>query len=133
MSEVGKALKLAVYRNMEPGTLNGFEHIGRCDLYESDFPSNTYTRISEQAEVTFHPLKDDTVIQNALRALDAAELKARENLQRALDAISDQRAQLQALTHKPQYDCERCKDTKIVTLHGTYMGDADDQPCPDCR
>lgn len=29
--------------------------------------------------------------------------------------------------------CERCKDTKLVTLYDTYMGDADDQPCPDCR
>lgn len=28
--------------------------------------------------------------------------------------------------------CERCKGTKLVTLYGTYMGDADDQPCPDC-
>lgn len=29
-------------------------------------------------------------------------------------------------------ECERCHGTKLVTLYGTYMGDADDQPCPDC-
>lgn len=28
--------------------------------------------------------------------------------------------------------CERCKGSKLVTLFNTYMGDADDQPCPDC-
>jgi hypothetical protein len=28
--------------------------------------------------------------------------------------------------------CERCHGTKLVTLYGTYMGDADDQPCPEC-
>lgn len=29
--------------------------------------------------------------------------------------------------------CERCHGTKLVTLYGTYMGDADDQPCPECQ
>lgn len=29
--------------------------------------------------------------------------------------------------------CERCHGTKRVTLYGTYMGDADDQPCPECE
>jgi hypothetical protein len=29
--------------------------------------------------------------------------------------------------------CERCHGTKLVTLYGTYMGDADDQPCPECK
>lgn len=28
--------------------------------------------------------------------------------------------------------CERCHGTKLVTLHDTWMGDADDQPCPEC-
>ena len=28
--------------------------------------------------------------------------------------------------------CDRCKGSKLVTLYDTYMGDADDQPCPNC-
>lgn len=129
MSEVGKVIKMAVYRNMEQNAMNGWESVRRIDLYEN---MGGYCRVSEPAEVTFQPLKDDAVIQNALHALDGAELKAREDLQRTLDRIKDQRAQLLMLTHKPQYECERCKDTKLVTLHDTYMGDADDQPCPEC-
>jgi len=30
--------------------------------------------------------------------------------------------------------CERCHGTGLVTLHGLYYGgDADDQPCPECK
>ena len=32
----------------------------------------------------------------------------------------------------PDDVCYRCKGSKLVTLYDTWMGDADDQPCPDC-
>lgn len=130
MSNVGKTIRLAVFRNMEPGCMNGWETVGDCKAYES---VGTYVRISEAVEIEFKPLQNDAVIQDALRALDAAELKAREDLQRTLDDIKNQRAQLLSLTHKPE-QCERCHDTKLVTIHDYdgIDGDADDQPCPDC-
>jgi len=97
MSAIGKTVSLAVFKNMEPGTMNGWESIGNCDMYQ--YKGSTYVRISEPIEVTFQPTSNDEVIQAALAALDAAELKAREELQRTLDNISNQRAQLLALTH----------------------------------
>lgn len=96
---IGKTVKLGVFKNMEPGIMNGWESVGICSTYE--YKGSTYVRISEAVEVIFEPLKNDEVIQSALQALDAAELKAREELQRTLDNISNQRAQLLALTHSP--------------------------------
>ena len=95
--KIEKPLKLAIYRNIEPGSLNNWEHIGEAKTYDG---IGTYVRVSDYVEAQFAPLKDDAVIQGALRALDAAELQVREELQRKLDQINDQRNQLKAITHK---------------------------------
>lgn len=93
--KVGEQLKVAIFRCMEDGCLSGLQTIASED-YER---IATYVRISEYIGIEFQPLKNDEVIRGALHALDAAEMRAREELQRALDRIKDQRAQLLQLTH----------------------------------
>lgn len=94
---IGKKIKVAVFRDVEPGPLFGYESI-KDESLES---LSCYVRTSEYVEVTFEPVKEEIVVDHYLAALDRAEQKARLELQKKLDEIAGQRAQLLALTHKP--------------------------------
>lgn len=93
-----KDLRLAIFRSIDVGALNGYQTIGSKE-YET---FGSYVRISEYADVKFDPLKSGAVIEGAMKALDRAELQAREKLEETLNQIRDQRQQLLALTHKPE-------------------------------
>lgn len=95
---MGKKLKIAVFRNIEPGCLNGFESID-SEAYEKY--STSTVRISEYVEIEFPQLKDEIVIDKYIDALDRSERQVRLEFQQKLDEIATQRANLLALTHKP--------------------------------
>lgn len=95
---IGKKIKLAVFRNIEPGgCLDGYETIDG-----ENFENAThYVRISEYVEVEFQKLKDELVIDKYINALDRAETQIRLDFQKKLDEISGQRASLMALAYFP--------------------------------
>lgn len=96
---LGKKIKIAVFRNIEPSSgLNGYESID-SEAYEKYARDNV--RISEYIEVEFAPLQDEIVVDGYIAALDRSEREVRMEFQRKLDAIATQRANLLALTHKP--------------------------------
>lgn len=95
---IGKTIKVAVFRNIEPGgCLDGFETIDT----ENFEKATGYVRISEYVEIEFPKLKDDLVIDKYIDALDRSERQVRLDFQKKLDEIAAQRANLLALTHKP--------------------------------
>lgn len=97
-TKIGKPLKLALFRDIDAGPMNGYETINEKHLEGSD----SYVRISEYAEITFQQLKDEIVIDSYIAALDRSERAIRLEFQRKLDDIAGQRANLLALTHKPE-------------------------------
>jgi hypothetical protein len=95
---LGKTVKLAVFRNIEPGgCLDGYETIDG----ENFERASGYVRTSEYVEITFQKLKDELVIDKYIEALDRSERQIRLDFQKKLDEIAGQRASLLALTHKP--------------------------------
>jgi len=61
-----------------------------------------YVRISEPVDIAFTPLADDSIIQGAVAALNAAEREAINELNAKIAAIREKKAQLLALTHQPE-------------------------------
>jgi hypothetical protein len=59
-----------------------------------------YVRISNVVDASFAPLSDDFLIQNAVKSLDAEEIRLRMELSRKLADLQERRAQLLCLTHQ---------------------------------
>lgn len=91
-------MKLAVFKNIELGSLHGWETVG-TDNYEQ---VDRYIRVSEYVDVEFPPLKGEEVVQKQLTALDKAEGELRGRFQAALNQIEQQRQELRALTYRPE-------------------------------
>lgn len=70
--------------------------------HERERPMKGYVRISEPVAIELPAISDDSVIANAIQSLDEAERDARNELNRKLMAIREQRSQLLALTHQPE-------------------------------
>lgn len=111
--QVAKKRKLALYAHMDPSmrfyTVFEVTFVNHDARYQAlgegqlrELPMQGYTRVSEIIEVSFDSVSNDQVIQNAIAALDAAEQKAIEDLNRKIAEIRDQKAQLLALTHQPE-------------------------------
>jgi hypothetical protein len=96
-SKVGKPQKMALFRDIGPGPMNGYES-PMGDHMEN---SSSYVRISEYVEITFPQLQDEIVIDKYIAALDRSEREIRLEFQKKLDDIANQRSNLFALTHKP--------------------------------
>lgn len=97
-TKIGKPLKIALFRDIDPGPMNGYETFGLQHLENGA----GYVRISEYVDVTFPQLKEEIVIDKYIAALDRSERAVRLEFQRKLDDIATQRANLLALTHKPE-------------------------------
>jgi hypothetical protein len=68
----------------------------------SDFETiKGFIRLTEYVEVEFHPLRDETVVEKHLKALDDAESEVRIRFQQALQDIEQQRQELRAITYTP--------------------------------
>lgn len=89
---------LALYQHITHGWVIECIYYGEDDSkYHAD-----YVRISEPVTVTFAPLRDDSVIENALKMLDEMENAARMDLGEKLGKINESRANFRALTHQPE-------------------------------
>lgn len=93
-SKIGKPMKLALFR--DPTDNSGMEY-----LADSSMEKYMGIRVTEYAEVTFQPLRQDAFIQEALASLEAQEKTIRMEFQRKLDALTQTRANFLALTHAP--------------------------------
>ena len=60
-----------------------------------------YIRLSEYVKVEFPPLRDETVVEKHLKALNDAETEVRNRFQQALNEIERQREELRAITYTP--------------------------------
>lgn len=69
------------------------------DGEKRELPREDFTRVSDLLEVKFQQLSNDEVVQNAVAALDEAERKTIEALNKKLMEIRGRKAQLLALTH----------------------------------
>lgn len=96
-SKVGKPQKMALFRDIGPGPLNGYE----SPMGEHMEGSSSYVRISEYVEIVFPQLKDEIVIDKYIAALDRSEREIRLEFQKKLDDIANQRANLLALAYFP--------------------------------
>jgi len=67
-----------------------------------EMPRENFTRVSDLLEITFQPLSNDEVVQNAVAALNEAERKTIEELNKKLMEIRGRKAQLLALTYSPE-------------------------------
>ena len=83
-------MKIALYKSTAYGWETAFE-VG-------DDKFDHYVRISEIFDIEFVPLPENEVIEAQLSAFDKQEQKAREEFQKALDSINDNRGKLRALT-----------------------------------
>lgn len=63
---------------------------------------DTFVRVSEPIELTFQPLANDSIVQKAVESIDEAERRLREELNKKLAALREQRSQLLALVHQPE-------------------------------
>lgn len=97
-TKLGRPIKLALFRDVSPGVLNGYESINESHMDSA----SGYVRLSEYIEITFERLQDEIVIDKYIAALDRAEQQVRLELQQKLDQIAGQRANLLALTHKAE-------------------------------
>lgn len=88
---------IALYRSLTHNWIMESNYYGKDD---ARFHSE-YVRISEPLTITFAPIADDSVIQNAIEMLNGMEQKARLELAQKLHHIDGQRAQFLALTHQP--------------------------------
>lgn len=88
--------KVYLFRHVKYGWTSVFESSGDEPPTLED-----YVRLSEGAEVSFRPLSNDEGIREALKTLDEAERKAREELNKILMSLNDQRAALRAITYQP--------------------------------
>jgi len=61
-----------------------------------------YVRISEPVDIVFQKVNSTEGVQQALKAIDAMEREARNELNRKLSVFSDRRASLLALTHESE-------------------------------
>jgi hypothetical protein len=77
----------------------------------SEAPKLTdFARVSGPVTVKFPKLSLEEGVTEALRALDEAELKAREELQRTLSDLKDKRAVVMQLRYEPKDSFELPKD-----------------------
>lgn len=89
---------IALYKSLTHNWIMEGTYYGEDDArYHSD-----YVRISNPVTLTFTPIKDEAVIQNALQTLDGMEHKARMELAKTLAQINQQRSNFLALTHQPE-------------------------------
>lgn len=96
-TKVGKPQKLALFRDISPDAMNGYESV----MGEHMEGSSSYVRISEYVEVTFPQLQETVVIDKYIAALDRSERQVRLEFQKKLDDIANQRANLLALAYFP--------------------------------
>lgn len=59
-----------------------------------------FVRISEIVELRFSPLTDEGIIQKAIESIDETERRLREELNKKIAELRQQKAQLLALTHE---------------------------------
>lgn len=95
---IDKVHAVALYRSIEHGWASVLQYFGERDAEYH----GSYVRISEPMELTFRPLADDTVIQNAIAALNAQEVKVRLECEKSLAQIREMKSNLLALTHQPE-------------------------------
>jgi hypothetical protein len=67
-----------------------------------EFPIEGYTRVSEPLTVSFIALDTNTLVRNAVEALNEEERKTIDELNRKLAQIRDKKSQLLALTHQTE-------------------------------
>lgn len=106
---VSKARKVAIYTSM---TMQDFHTV--CEVIYVDYdehyaplpegqlreyPKTGYVRISEPVEVSFAAIDDDTVVRNAVEALNEEERRTLDELNKKLSDIRGRKNQLLALTH----------------------------------
>lgn len=91
--------RIALYKQIKYGWNAVFEVSFDED---KETPHEDYVRIGEIIDVRFKKADSDTVIQNALAAIDKAEHEARMDLERKLATFREQRANFLALAHQPQ-------------------------------
>lgn len=80
-------------------------------------------------------LFDALITGNARKVMDELfpRVEPQQPMSRCPDLVEGSPPCADLGTAEVSDSCERCHGTKLVTLYGTYMGDADDQPCPECE
>lgn len=86
--------QVALYRNLNGGSMSVFKRYGE----DGCMPG--YVRVSEFADVTFVPLKDDAVIADAVQSIDAQIQETYAKAAAEVQRLKDVKQQLLALTHQ---------------------------------
>lgn len=68
---------------------------------QRESPISGFVRVSEPVTVQFAPIDNDTMVRNAVEALNAEERKTIDELNTKLAQIRERKQQLLALTHEP--------------------------------
>lgn len=63
---------------------------------------SSWVRLTEYAEVEFVALPTSTVVEGQLKQLDAAEQELRNQFEKKLHELANERAKLLSLTHEKQ-------------------------------
>jgi hypothetical protein len=81
------------------------EHYTRLPEGESrEIPMEGSVRITEPVDVSFTAIDNDAIVSNAVKSLDAEELKLRAELNKKIATIRDRKNQLLALRYQPEAD-----------------------------
>lgn len=94
-------VKVALYKNTTYKWCAGMVFSITEDGEEFSDRNKEYARVSEIVEVEFPPLSDEAVIRAQLDSLDETEQQIRVEFQHKLNALTERRAELQALTFVP--------------------------------
>lgn len=91
---------VAIY---EVGYVNYDEHyVPLPDGQLRERPIEGWVRISRAQEVTFSAIDNDSVIRNAVAAMDEEERKLRAELHRKIAELHNRKKQLLALSYEPE-------------------------------
>lgn len=91
-----KPRHVALYQEPKSGMVFIGTYWGKDDVYYH----SSDVRLSQPLEVRFDQMPRDQMIQGAVAALDAAELKVRDDMQRQINEIRERKQSLLALSHE---------------------------------
>lgn len=105
-----KPMEIALYLSLEYGNIavwerrmvNHDKHYNELPNGETrEHPMTGFVRISEPITVSWTQTDEETMVQNAMGALDLEVQKIRTEMQAKLDQLEERRSQLLAITHQP--------------------------------
>jgi hypothetical protein len=94
-------MKLALYKNTTYAHSSEFPSTVSYDADGNEDPHGEYARVSAVVDVEFPALTEEASIKLQLDALDNTEQTIRNEFQQKLNAITNRRSELQALTFTP--------------------------------